>query len=352
VTALAVTAAVVALLVAGGVGGPRLLARLDPGLAARPRWGMTVWIGASGAWAAGLIALGPLAAWAVTGPALPGLAGVTCRRCLAAADPFGGAAGASSVVPTVLLLAAPALLLAVLVAATLWRLARARGTVRAHLRALEAVAERLPVGGTLSWVVPSPVPAAYCLPARTGIVVSRGALAALEGAQLDAVLAHERAHLRGRHHLLLGLLGGVRTVLGAVPLIGAAAPAVARYAEMAADDAARRTVGTRALAGALLTLQRATERAATGPPATDSPAITPVAEQPATGQPAVVGAPGFALHAAGQAPTSRARRLAGPAAPPSPGGLALVAGYVTLLGAAAGLVAVSTVSATLIAGCV
>jgi Zn-dependent protease with chaperone function len=33
--------------------------------------------------------------------------------------------------------------------------------------------------------------------------VSSGALDQLEGSELEAVLAHERAHLHHRHHLLL-----------------------------------------------------------------------------------------------------------------------------------------------------
>ena len=47
-------------------------------------------------------------------------------------------------------------------------------------------------------------PTAYCLPGRRSrVVLTEGALAALPGDELDAVLAHERAHLRGRHDLLL-----------------------------------------------------------------------------------------------------------------------------------------------------
>ncbi|KRE42633.1 M56 family metallopeptidase [Knoellia sp. Soil729] len=47
-------------------------------------------------------------------------------------------------------------------------------------------------------------PTAYCLPGRRSrVVLTQGALAALPSDQLDAVLAHERAHLRGRHDLLI-----------------------------------------------------------------------------------------------------------------------------------------------------
>jgi Peptidase family M48 len=52
-------------------------------------------------------------------------------------------------------------------------------------------------------VVEHPQPAAFCVAGRCPtVVVTSGAMAALEPGQLDAVLAHERAHLAGRHHAL------------------------------------------------------------------------------------------------------------------------------------------------------
>ena len=49
------------------------------------------------------------------------------------------------------------------------------------------------------------VPLAYCLPGRrtSRVVVSAGTLGLLAGDEVDAVLAHERAHLRARHDLVL-----------------------------------------------------------------------------------------------------------------------------------------------------
>src|SRR5204862_7881841 len=53
-------------------------------------------------------------------------------------------------------------------------------------------------------VVDHPAAAAYCVPGlRSRIVVSAGALNLLDQAELAAVLAHERAHLRARHDLVL-----------------------------------------------------------------------------------------------------------------------------------------------------
>ena len=53
-------------------------------------------------------------------------------------------------------------------------------------------------------------PTVYCLSCgRNQIVVSAGALAALTPGQIHAVLAHQRAHLRCRHHMMLALATGL-----------------------------------------------------------------------------------------------------------------------------------------------
>jgi Zn-dependent protease with chaperone function len=98
-------------------------------------------------------------------------------------------------------------------------------------------------------------PAAYCLPGRPAtIVVSSGALAVLDRGQLAAVLAHERAHLASRHHLLIAVTRGLTAAFPAVPLFARGAEHVARLAEMCADDAAARRSGRGTLAAALLTM--------------------------------------------------------------------------------------------------
>lgn len=101
-------------------------------------------------------------------------------------------------------------------------------------------------------VLDHPVPVAYCLPARERpIVVSTGTLALLDSAQLAAVLEHERAHLRGRHHLVLTL---VDALCGAVPRAATfrdARSALAQLLEQVADDAAARRHGRAAVSSAL-----------------------------------------------------------------------------------------------------
>lgn len=94
---------------------------------------------------------------------------------------------------------------------------------------------------------------AFCFPGRHGrIVVTSALLEGLSDPQVRAVLAHEHAHLRQRHHLALltpTVLNGA--FKAKVPLFTTAEREVARLVELSADDAARRRVGSRALAGAL-----------------------------------------------------------------------------------------------------
>lgn len=90
-------------------------------------------------------------------------------------------------------------------------------------------------------------PAAYCLPGPIGagrgtIVVSSGALDLLADDQLRLVLAHERAHLRQRHHLATRLSGVLVGAFGWVPLFRLAEKEVPLLLEMAADDDAMRSL--------------------------------------------------------------------------------------------------------------
>jgi len=107
-------------------------------------------------------------------------------------------------------------------------------------------------------IVDYDAPAVYCLPgARRQIVISAGALAALNPGQLRAVLAHERAHLRCGHHLMLALATALARAFPRVPLLSQARPQLAVLAEMAADDAAARCHRRDDLAAALVVLARA-----------------------------------------------------------------------------------------------
>lgn len=94
--------------------------------------------------------------------------------------------------------------------------------------------------------------ASYCLPGRGGrIVVTSKAIQLLTAAQLDAVLAHERAHQRGHHHLLLCLTTALRRAVPRVRLVRYTDEEVRRLIEVIADDTAARTHGRIAVASAL-----------------------------------------------------------------------------------------------------
>ena len=115
-------------------------------------------------------------------------------------------------------------------------------------------------------VLDHPQPAAYCVAGRCPtVVVTTGAVAALAPGQLDAVLAHERAHLAGRHHTLKAAARIGRHVLPFLPLLRDAEAQVARLAELHADDSAARIADRRQLATALVVL--ATPASSTPPPA-------------------------------------------------------------------------------------
>ena len=297
------------LLVGGGLLGPRVLDRLS--LTNHPRAGIAVWTGAVAIWTLALLALGPLLAWSLSGPGLPGAAGAVCRRCLEAASPFGAAAPPLALPPALAMGISALVSLALLVAMARTFL-RSRRDVGDQRSALEETATVRTAAGSRVWLLGSEVPVAYALPGRgVSIVVSEGTLAALNDDQLGAVLSHENAHLRGRHHLVLAVLRAVRSVLGVVPLIGAAPVTVAAYAEMAADDAARRSHGTRALAAALLVLGSAG------------------AETPHRAN---------ALHAAQSQVSARVQRLAGHGSRAGRLATALAGGYLLALAAAVTLV--------------
>lgn len=92
-------------------------------------------------------------------------------------------------------------------------------------------------------VVDYPTAAAYCLPGiRSKIVVSVGTLDLLAPAELAAVLAHERAHLRARHDLVLIPFTSLRRAFPRFGVVTQAHRTVALLVEMMADDHALRAL--------------------------------------------------------------------------------------------------------------
>jgi beta-lactamase regulating signal transducer with metallopeptidase domain len=88
---------------------------------------------------------------------------------------------------------------------------------------------------------------------RPGVVVAtEGLTEHLDQDAVAAVLAHERAHLSGRHHLLLATADAMRTAMPFVPLFQQAPRALRDLAELSADVAALRQCGPAAVRAALL----------------------------------------------------------------------------------------------------
>jgi len=147
-------------------------------------------------------------------------------------------------------LALLALLCWVLIAASVAAL-QARRRQRALLTLLAHGDPKVP--GAL--VVDYPSAAAYCLPglrSRSRIVVSVGALELLGRGELAAVLAHERAHLRERHDLVLLPFTALRRAFPRSATCTGAQRAVALLVEMLADDRALRGRPARELVSALV----------------------------------------------------------------------------------------------------
>ncbi|WP_158883124.1 M56 family metallopeptidase [Amycolatopsis anabasis] len=98
-------------------------------------------------------------------------------------------------------------------------------------------------------------PMAYSVGGRQALVVATQGLAdRLSTQELRAVFAHEHAHLRGRHHRLIGFAEVVGKALWFLPLTRQAPVALRILAELAADRAAAAECGIDPLRSALVTL--------------------------------------------------------------------------------------------------
>ena len=84
--------------------------------------------------------------------------------------------------------------------------------------------------------------------------MTSAAVKSLTEPELAAVLAHERAHLSGRHPQLMMLLRALASAVPALPLFSAAVHSVGRLVEMNADDVAVRGHGRDALLSGLVAL--------------------------------------------------------------------------------------------------
>ncbi|MEU7829943.1 M48 family metalloprotease [Nonomuraea sp. NPDC049129] len=176
-----------------------------------------------------------------------------------------------------------------------------------HRKAVRLIGRERQELGAL--VVQHDEPAAYCVPGRRAvIVITSGALAALDHRQVAAVLAHERAHVTGRHHLLLTAAQVAAKAFPGLPVFAATGTAVPHLVELLADDVAARKHARGVIASALIAVARASTPAATLGAGGESTVtrvkrlLSPVT--PACGRDRVLGilgvsgllaAPGFAL---------------------------------------------------------
>jgi len=226
-----IAAYLLALAATASIAAPRLLPHAGWVYRA-PRLGLAAWYAVITT-----IATAVLAALACLTVGWPGVRATVCTWavwCLRAVRGAQGPLGrtvAAAVLVGLVLLGLRVLLLG-------WRLAAGiAARRREHTRMLTVLgAESGELGAT---VVDCPVPVAYVVPGRPArVVVSTGTLHTLDPAQLAAVLAHERAHATGRHHLLAD---GARLLAAAFPHTAVFAEAHAqidRLIEMRADEVA------------------------------------------------------------------------------------------------------------------
>ena len=98
-------------------------------------------------------------------------------------------------------------------------------------------------------------PMAMSLGGRRGVIIMSDTLRRqLTPAAVAATLEHERAHLRGRHHLLLAIAQTLASAFPVCPLLRHAPPAIEDLVELAADARAARRCGPAAVREALCRL--------------------------------------------------------------------------------------------------
>ncbi|GAA2810347.1 M56 family metallopeptidase [Saccharopolyspora taberi] len=129
------------------------------------------------------------------------------------------------------------------------------GRRRRHLQALR-VLSRVEPGSPVLWLEQD-VPVAYSVGGRRGAVVATTGVSRLGSAEREAILAHERAHLSGRHHVLVLMAEVLGRALPFVPLFRAAPPVVRVLVELAADAAAASRCGHGSVRSALRAVRAA-----------------------------------------------------------------------------------------------
>ena len=257
-TAVIIAALLTVTVIVSGLAGGTLIRKAAPALMLKPRVAVAVLLATVSVWLVGFAALGPMLAWGLSGPShlMPGNIGEVCQRCLDAATPLPPGLAVDTFIPVVVLLALPVLLGLIMVLSGYRHVRRSekqRRQVEHTLR--HATTYRKQLADQNVTVLKHSHPTAFALANRQwGIVVSTALLELLTTDELTAVVTHEAAHLRQRHHLILGIFHGVLVPLRWIPLVAAIEAAIPHYLEMAADNAARHRTSTPVMASALLKL--------------------------------------------------------------------------------------------------
>lgn len=144
--------------------------------------------------------------------------------------------------------------LATILSVTCWRALRATRRTRRRQRELVDLVTT-PLGtADRERLLEHTTPLAYCIPGGRGrIVVTTGARDVLVDDELTAVIAHERAHLRGRHDLVLL---AARVLRSTIPTraFRTGELETAQLVEMLADDVAASGPARQSLARAVLAM--------------------------------------------------------------------------------------------------
>jgi Zn-dependent protease with chaperone function len=109
------------------------------------------------------------------------------------------------------------------------------------------------IDGTIVAVVEADHALACAVPGRSGgVLVSTGLADRLRTDELEAVVAHERAHLRQRHAAAVAVAESIERAVPWIPGARAMARSTRVLVEFAADDAAVRRIGRDAVRRAVL----------------------------------------------------------------------------------------------------
>lgn len=228
--------------------GPRLMRACRRWQRAAPRLGLVLWTALSTSWVVAVLSIGLTATAQLSGGL--GLAGLL-HACLRAVQVIFGVHNPADAPAAAALLGslAFALRLSAVAARQAHHDHRQR---RSHRRHVCAPSRTLHHTGQKIFVVNSSALAAYCVPGRTAsIVLTTGVLQGLPQRELNAVIAHEQAHLRGRHHLCVSWASALARAFPFVPLLQSSPHEVARLVEWLADDHAGHRYGRQSVARAL-----------------------------------------------------------------------------------------------------